>query len=134
MQKALSSYGLHYSEMHTKKFFFIVEIGINHNGDMELLEEMASEGRYTFISTGMSTWEEADAAVDVFRCHGCLFELLHCNSTYPMAVEDANLLLIAEIRNRYNVPTGFSSHETGDVATIGAVLVTTDPGGTNAII
>lgn len=133
MQKALSSYGLHYSEMHTKKVFFIVEIGINHNGDMELLEEMASEGRYTFISTGMSTWEEVDAAVAVFRRHGCSFELLHCNSTYPMAVEDANLLLIPEIRNRYNVPTGFSSHETGDVATIGAVLVTTDPGGTNAI-
>ena len=92
-------------------------------GDMELLEEMASEGRYTFISTGMSTWEEVDAAVAVFRRHGCPFELLHCNSTYPMAVEDANLLLIPEIRNRYNVPTGFSSHETGYVATLGAVAL-----------
>ena len=46
-----------------------------------------------------------------------------CNSTYPMAVEDANLLLIPEIRNRYNVPTGFSSHETGYVATLGAVAL-----------
>ena len=88
-------------------------------GNMELLVEMASEGRYTFISTGMSTWEEVDEAVAVFRRCGCPFELLHCNSTYPMAVEDANLLLIPEIR----VPTGFSSHETGYVATLGAVAI-----------
>ena len=92
-------------------------------GNMELLVEMASEGRYTFISTGMSTWEEVDEAVAVFRRCGCPFELLHCNSTYPMAVEDANLLLIPEIRARYNVPTGVSSHETGYVATLGAVAI-----------
>lgn len=92
-------------------------------GNMELLEEMAKEGRYTYISTGMSTWEEVDAAIEVFRRHACPFEVLHCNSTYPMAVEDANLLLIPELRARYDAPVGFSSHETGYVATLGAVAL-----------
>lgn len=92
-------------------------------GNMDLLEEMAAEGRYTYISTGMSTWSEVDAAMAVFRRHGCPFEILHCNSTYPMDVKDANLRLIPILRDRYNVPVGFSSHETGYVATLGAVAL-----------
>ena len=92
-------------------------------GNMELLQEMASEKRYTYISTGMSTYEEVDQAVEIFRKAGCPFEILHCNSTYPMAVEDANLKLIPALRERYNVPVGFSSHETGYVATLGAVAL-----------
>lgn len=92
-------------------------------GNVELLEEMAREGRYTYISTGMSTWDEVDAAVAIFRRAGCPFEILHCNSTYPMEVQDANLNLIPVLRDRYHVPVGFSSHETGYVATLGAVAL-----------
>ena len=79
----------------------------------ELLREVASEKRYTFISTGMSTWEEIDRAVEIFREYGCPFELMHCNSTYPMAEEDANLRLIGALRERYNCNVGYSGHETG---------------------
>ena len=57
----------------------------------DLLEDVAKEGKYTFISTGMSTMEEISHAVEVFRKHSCPFELMHCNSTYPMKNEDANL-------------------------------------------
>ena len=92
-------------------------------GSKELLEEMAGEGRYTFISTGMSTMEEVDEAVAIFRRRGCPFEILHCNSTYPMEVADANLKLIPALRERYSVPVGFSSHEVGYVATLGAVAL-----------
>ena len=77
----------------------------------ELLEEIASEGRYTFISTGMSTWEEIDHAVEIFRKHSCPFELMHCNSTYPMEDEDANLALIPVLRERYSCKVGYSGHE-----------------------
>ncbi len=79
----------------------------------ELLREIASEKRYTFISTGMSTWEEIDRAVAIFREKDCPFELMHCNSTYPMAEEDANLLLIGALRERYDCPVGYSGHEDG---------------------
>lgn len=77
----------------------------------DLLEEIASEGRYTFISTGMSTWEEIDHAVEIFRRHSCPFELMHCNSTYPMEDEDANLALISVLRERYGCKVGYSGHE-----------------------
>jgi len=79
----------------------------------ELLEEIAGEGRYTFISTGMSTWEEIDHAVEIFRKHDCPFELMHCNSTYPMEEGDANLALIPVLRERYGCRVGYSGHEQG---------------------
>lgn len=77
----------------------------------DLLEEIAREGRHTFISTGMSTWEEIDHAVEIFRRNSCPFELMHCNSTYPMAEEDANLALISALRMRYGCGVGYSGHE-----------------------
>lgn len=77
----------------------------------DLLEEIAGEGRYTFISTGMSSWGEIDHAVEIFRKHRCPFELMHCNSTYPMEDGDANLALIPVLRERYDCKVGYSGHE-----------------------
>ncbi|MDR0932604.1 MAG: N-acetylneuraminate synthase family protein [Victivallales bacterium] len=91
--------------------------------NIPLLETVAEEKRYTFIATGMSTWEEIDQAVEIFRKHDCPFELLHCVSIYPMEPKDANLLLIPELRKRYNCPVGYSSHEIGNIATLGAVAL-----------
>jgi len=79
----------------------------------DLLAEIACEGRYTFISTGMSTWEEIDHAVEIFNAHGCPFELMHCNSTYPMKEADANLALISVLKERYGCKVGYSGHEEG---------------------
>lgn len=79
----------------------------------DLLEEIASEGVYTYISTGMSSWEEIDHAVEIFRRYDCPFALMHCNSTYPMAEEDANLRLIPILKARYGCEVGYSGHELG---------------------
>ena len=87
----------------------------------DLLEEIASEGRYTFISTGMSTWDEIDHAVELFRKHSCPFELMHCNSTYPMEEKDANLQLIQVLKDRYGCSVGYSGHETGTLVSTLAV-------------
>jgi len=57
----------------------------------KLLREIASEKKYTFISTGMSNMEDIEKAVEIFSQAMCPFELMHCVSTYPMRVEDANL-------------------------------------------
>ena len=81
-------------------------------GHMPLLHETAKDGVKTYISTGMSSLEEIDAVVDIFRSAECPFELMHCNSTYPMPVEDANLLCIPMLRERYDCPVGYSGHET----------------------
>lgn len=78
-----------------------------------LLEMVASEKRHTFISTGMSTLEQIDRAVEIFRKAGCPFELMHCISTYPMDDEDANLNCIHTLRERYKCDVGYSGHEVG---------------------
>ena len=80
-------------------------------GHVPLLKLIASEKKKTFISTGMSTLEELDAVVKIFKDANCPFELMHCNSTYPMKEEDANLLCIPMLKNRYGVNVGYSGHE-----------------------
>jgi len=79
----------------------------------ELLKEIASEGKHTFISTGMTTYNDIDKAVDVFKKANCSFELMHTVSTYPMKDEDANLNMINTLRDRYQCDVGYSGHEVG---------------------
>jgi N-acetylneuraminate synthase len=79
----------------------------------ELLEEIASEGKHTFISTGMTTYDDIDKAVDIFKKANCPFELMHTVSTYPMKDEDANLNMINTLRDRYQCDVGYSGHEVG---------------------
>ena len=82
-------------------------------GHIPLLKLIASEKKKTYISTGMSTIEEIDAVVEIFKSANCPFELMHCNSTYPMNEEDANLLCIPMLIKRYGVKVGYSGHESG---------------------
>lgn len=89
----------------------------------DFLEMVAKEGKHTFISTGMSTYEEIDRAVEIFRENNCPFELMHCNSTYPMKNEDANLRMIESLRKRYGCDVGYSGHEVGRVVSQTAVAL-----------
>jgi len=101
-QKFLRSYDLKYNK--------IASAMIVHN---DLLREVASEEKHTFISTGMSLWKDIDRAVQIFRGANCPFELMHCVSTYPMTDEDANLNCIEKLRTRYKCSVGYSGHEVG---------------------
>ena len=89
----------------------------------ELLTMIASEGRHTFISTGMSTFHDIDEAVSIFREYDCPFTLFHCVSTYPCKDEDCNINMIKSLRDRYGVPVGYSGHESGTVPSLLAVAV-----------
>ena len=88
-----------------------------------LLEEIASEGKYTFISTGMSSLEEIDKAIEIFKNHNCPFELMHCCSSYPMENKDANLSMIKVLSDRYNCKVGYSGHERGLSISLAAVAM-----------
>lgn len=79
----------------------------------DLLQAVASEGKHTFISTGMTTEEDIKKAVEIFQNANCPFELMHCISTYPMKDEDANLNGINTLRDKYNCDVGYSGHEVG---------------------
>jgi len=99
---------------------FLRQFDLNYNKvasamltNRKLLEAIAEEGRHTFISTGMSTIGQIEKAVNIFRSAKCPFELMHCCSTYPMAVGDANLRTMKTLRNTFNCNVGYSGHETG---------------------
>ena len=79
----------------------------------DLLKMVAKEGRHTFISTGMTTYDDIQKAVDIFRVAGCPFELMHTVSTYPMKVENANLNMINTLRDKFQCNVGYSGHEVG---------------------
>ena len=91
--------------------------------DHEFLNEVAKSHKHTFISTGMSSKEDIDNAVDIFKKNNCSFELMHCVSTYPMKIEDANLITIDQMRNVYNCNVGYSGHENGVVVSVAATIL-----------
>ena len=79
----------------------------------DILRMIAEEGKHTFISTGMSNYDDIEKAVDIFKKADCPFELMQTVSTYPMRDEDANLRLIQTLRDRYHCDVGYSGHEVG---------------------
>ena len=79
----------------------------------KLLEEIAKEKKYTFISTGMSEMKDIENAVKIFKKHKCPFELMHCNSAYPIDDNEANLKLIPTLKNKFKCKVGYSGHEIG---------------------
>tara|TARA_Y100000589_G_scaffold316722_1_gene341792 strand:+ start:33 stop:863 length:831 start_codon:yes stop_codon:yes gene_type:complete len=88
-----------------------------------LMEMIAKEKKYTFISTGMSTYNEIDKAVEIFTSNNCPFELMHCVSTYPLLEKDANLKMIETLRLKYKCKVGYSGHETGLAISLAATAL-----------
>jgi N-acetylneuraminate synthase len=89
----------------------------------ELLECVAGEGKPTFLSTGMSVWEDVDRAVEIFDRHGCPIVLMHTVSEYPAREETLNLRLMNELRLRYNRPVGYSGHEATMIPSVIAAVM-----------
>jgi len=91
--------------------------------DKNFLLEVAKEKKHTFISTGMSTINDISEAVNIFKSENCSFELMHCVSTYPMKVEDANLLTINSLKEKFKCNVGYSGHENGVVVSLAAFMM-----------
>ena len=89
----------------------------------DLLQMVAEEGKHTFISTGMSTYDDIQKAVDIFNNAKCSFELMHTVSTYPMKPENANLRVINTLKNKYQCSVGYSGHEVGLAISYAAVAL-----------
>ena len=84
--------------------------------DKKFLEEVAKQGKHTFISTGMSNFKMIDEAVQIFKKNDCSFELMHCISKYPFDDVTANLNMINVLKKRYDCNVGYSGHEKGGLA------------------
>lgn len=89
--------------------------------DDNLLKHHRQYGRPIIMSTGMSTMEQIDHAVDILGRENLI--ILHCTSTYPSKPEELNLTTIKTLIDRYGLPTGYSGHEVGLVTTVAAVAL-----------
>jgi N-acetylneuraminate synthase len=89
--------------------------------DDNLLRHTRSTGKPIILSTGMSTIEEIDHAVEVLGRDDLV--LLHATSTYPASYPELNLRTIETLRHRYCVPVGYSGHETGIPTSVVAVAL-----------
>lgn len=79
--------------------------------DLALLKEAALTDIPLIVSTGMSTFEEIDQAVNLITKYGNRPVLMHTNSSYPTPPDEINLNLIPVLKNRYNCIVGYSGHE-----------------------
>jgi N-acetylneuraminate synthase len=89
--------------------------------DLDLLRALAVTGKPIILSTGMSTMDQIEKAVDVLGVENLV--LLHATSTYPMPPHEANLRTIHTLTQRYGVPVGYSGHERGLQISLAAVAL-----------
>ena len=89
--------------------------------DDDLLRHMRSKKRPILMSTGMSTLEQVDHAVELLGKEDLV--IMHATSTYPALYEELNLRVIPMLKQRYAVPVGYSGHETGLSTSIASVAL-----------
>lgn len=89
--------------------------------DDHLLKHIRKTGKPVIASTGMSTYAEIDHGVEVLGKDDLI--LMHTTSTYPAKYEQLNLRAIPSMMERYDVPVGYSGHETGIPTTVAAVAL-----------
>lgn len=87
--------------------------------DHELLRAVKATGKPAILSTGMSTMEEIQAAVDILDVENLL--ICHTTSSYPCPPEELNLKMIQTLKDTFDCPIGYSGHEVGLVTTAIAV-------------
>jgi len=89
--------------------------------DTTLLRKVRSTGKPVILSTGMSTLEEIEAAVELLGMENLL--IAHSTSTYPCPPEELNLRMIETLQGKFDCPIGYSGHEVGLQSTYAAVTL-----------
>tara|TARA_B100000575_G_scaffold281503_1_gene272224 strand:+ start:438 stop:1304 length:867 start_codon:yes stop_codon:yes gene_type:complete len=79
--------------------------------NLEFVEHVAKEQKPTFVSTGMTTINEIEQVVDIFKRNNCKITLMHTNSEYPSPEENLNLKCITTLKEKFDLPVGYSGHE-----------------------
>lgn len=91
--------------------------------DKELLKKTCETGKKVIISTGMSSEEEIDEAVDILKDNASDYAVLHCNSSYPAPIEELNLSCVKTLKDKYGCQVGYSGHEFRLGTTVAAVYL-----------
>ena len=89
--------------------------------DIELLKYTKATNKPILISTGMSTMDEIDKAIEIVGLNNTI--IYHCTSTYPSDNSELNLNVIKTLKEKYDCPIGYSGHEKGIVSSTIAVVL-----------
>lgn len=99
-----------------------IKIGSGEIGNVSYLRYMGSKQKPIIMSTGMSTLEDINISLKALRDGGAKdITLLHCTTNYPCPYDSVNLNAIDTLRNKYNLPIGYSDHTKGIEVAIAAV-------------
>ena len=92
--------------------------------DIPLISYIASKRKPVILSTGIATMEDIQLALDTLKKGGCEdITLLKCTSAYPAPIEDANLMTILDMKQRFGVKVGLSDHSEGSTVPMAAVAL-----------
>ena len=92
--------------------------------DLPLHEFLASTAKPVIISTGMATLEEVDEVIEIYKAENNMnITLLHCVSNYPCKFESLNLSVISSLKDRYNLPVGYSDHAVGCMPAVASIAL-----------
>ena len=86
------------------------KVGSGEVGNTLLIDEMIKTGKPILLSSGMSSWEELDKAVEMIQSAGVPLMVYQCTSRYPCKPEEVGLGLIKIMQDRYKIPVGLSDH------------------------
>lgn len=92
------------------------KIGSGEVSNLLLLKKVVATGKPIIVSSGMSSYKELDRTVSFLKEQGANFSILQCTTSYPTLPEQYGLNVIAELKERYKVPVGYSDHS-GTIAT-----------------
>ncbi len=82
--------------------------------NLPLLKKVAQTGKNIILSSGMSSWQELDDAIDTLKNNNCgNLSIMQCTSEYPCPPRNSGINLLKEMKNRYQIPIGFSDHTAG---------------------
>lgn len=90
------------------------KIGSGEVSNLLMLEVIAKTGKDIMLSSGMSSYTELDATVNFIKPFGNNLSVLQCTTSYPTKPEQWGLQVISELKQRYQIPVGFSDHS-GDI-------------------
>ncbi len=99
------------------------KIGSGEVNNLLLLEKITRTGKPIIISSGMSSFAELDETVNFLKSKNASFSILQCTTAYPTMPEQYGLNVISELKERYNVPVGFSDHSSWVSTGIAAVAL-----------
>ena len=99
------------------------KIGSGELSNFLMLQRIALTGKPIILSSGMSNWEELDATIAFLKPFGNKLSLMQCTTAYPTKPKQWGLQVMAEMKQRYGIPVGFSDHSANIYAGLAAAAL-----------